>query len=802
MKATFDWLKEYVDLDIDPKDLAESLTMRGIEVEGLSRKYDQLDSIIVGKIVEVTPHPHAERLLLCKVYTGGDTYPVVCGAKNVAVGNMVPLATPGTILPNRTKIEEASIRGVESWGMLCSEQELGLGDDGSGIMILPSHAKSGDSIVSALDIDDYIFEFSITPNRPDCLSIIGIAREAAAILDKSVKYPAVSFEESSTNIEDLASVIVDDNRLCPRYSARLLSNVTIKPSPFWMRDRLLSVGIRPINNVVDVTNYVLMEYGQPLHAFDLERLAQNRILVRKAKDGEILNTLDGQERILTGDMLVIADASRPVALAGIMGGLDSEIKDDTSTVLIESAYFDPVCIRRTSRMLGLRTESSNRFEKGVDPEGVILALNRAAQLMAEVSGGEIARGKIDVYPRPFPKREVTLRVDWANKVLDTALGADDIRRHLAKIEILCKGSDGDQLTFIAPPHRPDLTEEIDLIEEVARLHGYDNILVASPNAPMTAPKKDGFHQLTACIKDLLIGSGYQEVITYSFISKRSLDNLRLPSDDFRTRYASIRNPLSEEQSVMRTTLLPGLLETMRYNIYHDNYDLKIFELGKVFIDQGVDILPQEISMLSGLITGLRQSFSWYSSMNKVDFFDVKGHVEVLTEKLGMKGVRFVRKDCPPFLQKNAFCQIVVNEEAIGVVGEVEPDVLAAYDLDKPAFVFDLNVDPMAKDFSTERVYRPLPKYPAVARDLALVVDEDFEYGDILETIQSLQMRYVEDVQIFDIYKGKQIGSGKKGLTLRITYRSADGTLEDRQVNELHEEITSRLSERLMVGLRT
>lgn len=801
MKTTLTWLKQYVDIDINPNDLAELLTMHGVEVESLTRRHDELDSVVVGKIVEIITHPHAKKLLLCQVYTGKDTYPVVCGAKNIKVNDLVPLALPGTTLPGGMKIERTTIRNVDSWGMLCSEEELGLGDDSSGIMVLPSHLRPGEKLISALGLEDYLFEFSITPNRPDLLSVIGIAREVGAILNKEVKYPHPTLEEKGGRIESLTSVTVEDYKLCPRYAARLLSNVTIKPSPFWIRDRLLSIGLRPINNVVDVTNYVLMEYGQPLHAFDFQKLAQNRIVVREAEDGEILTTLDDQERTLNEGMLVICDGLKPIALAGIMGGLDSEISENTSTVFIESAYFDPMCIRRTSKKLGIRTESSIRFEKGVDPEGVVLALNRVAYLMTEVSGGEIAKDMIDLYPQPFSEKEVVLRLDGTNRTLGTTLSLDHIRQYLAKIEVVSKKEDKNQLTFIPPSYRRDLIQEIDLIEEVARLHGYNNIPVSVPEALIKIPKKDEYQRFRNRVKELLIESGCIEVIAYSFISEKSFDKLNLPPADFRRRCTSIRNPLTEEQSVMRTTLLPGLLECMQHNAYQSNYDLKIFELGKIFINQGTDSLPEEIHMLSGLITGLRHDLSWYAPCEKVDFFDVKGSAGILLEQLGIRNTSYMKENCPPYLRKSAFCQVVVDGESLGFIGEVEPGVLSSYDLEEPAFIFDLNSDLMARHFSPGRKYQPLPKYPAVVRDLALVVEEDFEFGHILDSIAQFGSRYVEDVQVFDLYRGKQIGPGKKGLTLRIIYRSQEGTLEDTEVNEIHREITSKLLEKFGVELR-
>lgn len=801
MKATLTWLKQFVDIDISPEDLAEFLTMRGLEVENLTKRYSELDTVVVGKIIEIIPHPHTKNLLLCQVYTGKGTYPIVCGAKNVKVNDIVPVAMPGTTLPSGTRIEKITIRNVDSLGMLCSEADLGLGNDTQGIMVLPPNLRAGEKIISALQIDDYLFEFSITPNRPDCLSIIGIAREVAAILNKTVKYPWISVEERGEGIKKITGITVENHKLCLRYSARLISNVTVKPSPFWMRDRLSSIGIRPINNIVDITNYVLMECGQPLHAFDFEKLAQGRIVVRQAKNGEMLTTLDGQQHTLTQDMLVICDALKPIALAGIMGGLATEITDATSTVLIESAFFDPVCTRRASRMLGIVTESSTRFEKGVDPEGVILALDRAAHLMAEITGGEIAKNMIDIYPRPFLKREITLRTDLVNKSLGIELTANNIKSYLAKIEITCKKMNKGQLILIPPSYRHDLGQEVDLIEEVIRLHGYDKIPVSVPTAALIPPKKDEFRRLRGCVKEILTSSGYTEIITYGFISKGSFDKLEFPPHDFRRRFVAIRNPLTEEQSVMRTTLLPGLLEAMQYNAYHNNPNLRIFELGKIFIDRGSDSLPQEIHMLSGLVTGLRRDFSWYASSERVDVFDIKGSLEILLEQMGVKDASFVRRSCPPYLKMNAFSELVINGEGIGFMGEVKKEVLERYDLQETAYIFDLNLDLMLKYFSKERMYKPLPKYPAIMRDVALMVDEAFEFGEVLEIVKDPDHKFVEDIQIFDIYKGKQINPGKKGLTFRITYRSSERTLEDREVNEIHQRIISKLIKKPGVGLR-
>ncbi len=794
MKVSLSWLKEYVSVEMKAEELADALTMTGLEVEALSDRYEYLDSVVAGRILKVSPHPAADKLKLCEVDAGGRVFRVICGAPNAKENLIAPLALPGTVLPDGSRVEKSTIRGENSEGMLCSPMELGLGTDSGGIMILDPAVSAGKKIAPALGLSDKVFEIGLTPNRPDCLSIIGIAREVAAIQKTRVSYPDTHIEDRGNALSEMSSVKIEAPEHCPRYAARLLESIRVAASPFWLQDRLMSVGLRPINNIVDITNFILMEMGQPLHAFDFDHLAAHRIVVRTAAQGEQFTTLDGKERILSPEMLMICDGEKPVAVAGVMGGLNSEIEDSTTRVFIESAYFSPPGIRKTAKKLGLNTEASHRFERGIDPEGTVKALNRAAMLMAELGGGKLVSGLIDEHPGPGSRKKIFLSTQKANRLLDTALGQNEIGDFLKSVEFTAEKADEDQLAVTPPSFRVDVSRPEDLIEEVARLWGYEKIPVNFPLIPSASGKISAQTDFRYALKQVMTGFGFSEAVNYSFIHSRCCDLMQLRPDDARRKMLNVLNPISEDQGVMRTSLIPGLLETMRRNISQQVRTLKLFEIGKIFISRGQDELPEEKEMLAGLWTGSRYDMSWHSQDTACDFYDLKGIVEALTESLKIGGVRFtaVRAENCAYTKPGNTARIFAGNETLGLAGEVISRVLEQFDLKQNAFIFELDMDCLRRLVPDVKQSRSLPRYPFVPRDMTLIVEKNTESGTIPEHIRDMEEALVEDVTLFAVYEGKPIPEGKKSVSFRIVYRSAQETLEDSKVNEIHKGITDRL----------
>jgi phenylalanyl-tRNA synthetase beta chain len=802
MQISLNWLQEYVPVNLDPKEVGDLLTMAGSEVDAVTEAGSELDGVVVAHIISVSPHPNADKLSLCEVDTGSGTCSIVCGAQNIKPGDKAPLALTGTTLPNGITIKKTKIRGECSEGMLCSESELALGDNGSGIMILSPHLKPGQPLTESLGIKDVIFEISLTPNRPDCLSVIGIAREMAALTHQKVHLPSPALLEKGDATAELTSVTIEDPDLCPRYCARIISHVTIGPSPLWMRRRLESCGMRSINNVVDTTNYVLLEMGQPLHAFDLALLDQQKIVVKRATPGESFTTLDGNERTLPQDALMICDGSKPIALAGIMGGLNTEVSTKTKTVLLESAYFTASGILRTSKKTGIRTESSQRFEKGVDPEGVTRALNRAAQLIAELAGGEINPGFIDTYPHPLPERPaITLSTARTNRILGTSLTKSAITNILQDLAFTVEDTDEDTLTVIPPSFRVDSKESIDLIEEIARLFGYDNIPASLPRACSSPPTKDSARLLEKKTAETLVQHGYHEVITYSFISPGDANRLNLPAHDYRMQQLTLLNPLSEDQSIMRTSLIPGLLTTLRKNIFQNNVNLKLFEVGPIFLTQPQEKLPQEVKMVAAVATGLYQEESWHSEKRDVDFYDSKGCMENILHALSITDFSFAPSEGSAFLRTGTALDLMVNGEKAGSVGELHPRVADNFQIPQKAFIFEMSLSCLLSRFSEQKLFRPLPKYPPVYRDIALLVDDTITVQAVYDVLYRFKNKYIEEITIFDYYKGTSVAAGKKSIAYRFKYQSYDHTLTDREVNALHEDLIKNLYQELGAQLR-
>jgi phenylalanyl-tRNA synthetase beta chain len=798
MKVSLSWLKDYVPIEMDPSDLAEALTMVGLEIESVSDRYGYLDTVYVGRIEEITPHPNADKLHLCQVDTGQGKVSVVCGAPNTKTGMLSPIALPGTEFPEGFVLEKSVIRGQASEGMLCSEGELGLGEDRSEIMDLDPSLSVGDKLASALALSDTVFEIEITPNRPDCLSVIGVAREIAAIQKVSLTYPDFKLVDKGNTISERTSIKIEAPDHCPRYVARLLEDIKVKPSPFWLQERLLSIGQRPINNIVDVTNFVLMETGQPLHAFDFDFLAENRIVVRTAGKGETFVTLDQKERVLDPEMLMICDGQKAVAVGGVMGGLNSEIEDSTTRVLLESAYFNPISIRRTSKRLGLSTDASHRFERGVDPAGQIAAANRAAKLMVELGGGRLISGLIDEYPKPQSPKSLKLSVKNTNRLLGTQVQRKEVANLLKSIEFTVekKGSkkDEDFLTVTPPSFRVDISRPQDLMEEVARLSGYNHIPTTFPAMPATGRSFHKQIDVRNRTRRLMTGLGFREITNYSFMHQQSADRLRLKTNDPRRQRVDILNPLTEDQAAMRTSLVPGLLGTVHYNFSQQIKNLKIFEIGKIFINENPRDLPSEPEILAGLWTGSRYAASWHDQAADCDFYDIKGVVEGLLNALQIDGTQFTRlpeNECA-YTRAGHTAQILRNGTLLGQVGEIHPEVLANYDLKQPAFLFELDIEQLLPLIKDAKQSKPLPKFPAIFRDITIIVDRDIETQKIVAEGDNLAEALVESFNLLNVFEGKPIAEGKKSVSLRVTYRSAYKTLQDEDVAPIHQSIADRL----------
>lgn len=798
MRISYNWLKEYVDIELTVQQVSDKLTMAGLEVEGLEYLGEGIEGVVVGKILSIKPHPDADKLTVCEVDTGAEALTIVCGAKNMKEGDKVPLAVAGARLPGGIKISKGKLRGVVSHGMLCSEKELGLAKDAHGLMILPDELPVGESIVKAIGLDDWAMEINVTPNRPDCLSVIGIAREVAALTRRPMKMPEANLKETGKPIKELAKVEVEDVEACPRYAGRVITGVKVGPSPQWLQRKLHAVGIRSINNIVDVTNYVMIETGQPLHAFDYDLLQGRKIVVRTAAEGEAFTTLDGVERKLATGMLLICDGERPVALAGVMGGQNSEVSPATVSIFLESAYFNPGSVRRTAKKLGLHSEASHRFERGTDPEGVLAAADRAAGLISQLVGGAVATGMADEYPKAIVMPEVELRVSRVEMVLGAKLEKNEIEDIALRLQLSVKDTGEDTLMLQAPTFRPDLTREADIIEEVARVYGYAKIKTTLPSFVMTAVQPDRTRDASGSVRDALLCSGYDQVVNYSFINPREFDRLNLAEDDYRRKVVELQNPLTVEQSVMRSTIVPSLLNNLSWNFSRGVRELRIFEISKVFHSEGPG-LPKEPLRVAALATGRRTGSLW-DGQTVVDFFDIKGTVELLLGQMRIEGMFKPASDVP-FLHPGKSAWVMVGGREAGYLGQVHPDVMKEYDLPLDAFVFELKLEDLIEVEADEVKFRQLPKYPAIERDIAAIVQEDVTSFNIIKAIESMKLDLMEDIRLFDHFSGSPIPEGRKSLAYTITYRSPERTLTDDEVNAQHQLVMNMLKERLGADIR-
>jgi len=801
MIVTYNWLKEFVDFDMPPEELSDLLTMIGLEVEGITSMGGGMDDVVVAQVLEKERHPNADKLSLCQVHNGKETVQVVCGAQNFNAGDKVVLAQTGAVLPGDFRIKRSKIRGCESMGMLCSEKELGLSDESDGIMVLPRDMQTGIPLFQALGLKDTIFEIGLTPNRADCLSVIGIAREVAAKLGKNLLSPEYHVPEEGPSVDENASVAVEDNELCPRYAARYVTGCKIAPSPAWMVRRLNAVGIRSINNVVDITNYVLMEYGHPLHAFDHALLAGGKIIVRRADDGEKFRTLDGQERVLTSADLTIRDTEKVVALAGIMGGENSEISKNTTDILIESAFFSPTAIRRTSKRLGMHTESSHRFERGADISILPMALDRAASLMVELAGGVVSRGRIDVYPKPVQPCCIPLRLDRVKQILGITLESDKVSDIFVNLGFSVTSEKAGELLVSVPTFRVDIEREIDLIEEVARLNGYEKIPASMPLARTSSERPPRNQVLEKRLRNLLVSQGLCEVINYSFIHPCSFDKILLGEGDPRRNIVSILNPLTEDQSVMRSTLLPGLLETAARNISFRNLSPHLFEMRRVYLPAKDTDLPEEPVYAAGLLCGARDPEGWHRKRESVDFFDVKGLMENILDAFAINKAVFNAVNVENYYHPGKSCSIMIGNRKLGSFGEIHPTVQENFGIDAPVYYFELNFEELSSCCNDKTEIVPPPRFPDTFRDIAMLLDESLETGAVMGCIRENKIKELENIELFDLYTGEGVPSGHKSIAVRLRYRSPDRTLTDEEVNRLHQRIIDNLLKKLKIAIR-
>ena len=822
MLVPIEWLKDYIDLDVTTEEFCDRMIMSGSNLETCEHFCEEMENVVVGKIEKIEKHPDADKLVVCMLNVGKEEpVQIVTGAQNVFEGALVPVALHKSRIPGPlhgqpkqeggVKITKGKLRGVESFGMLCSAEELGFEDKvvpvahKDGIWILEGDYELGQDFAEALGLKQAVVDFEITPNRPDCLAMVGMAREASATFKKPFTYPDTDIKDENGKGEtkDYVSVDIKNPESCKRYVARIVTEVMVEQSPWWLQKRLMYAGMRPINNIVDITNFVMLEYGQPIHAFDINQVKGGRIIVENAAEGEKFVTLDNNERTLTKDMLLIKDEERGIAIAGVMGGLNSEIEEDTTTIIVESANFSGDSVRATSKKLGLRTEASSRFEKGIDPNLCEAAADRVCRLIELIGAGKVCRGSVDNYPNPETAKTIDIRVDRINHVLGIDITREDMVSMLESLEIKVEGS-GNVMTVTPPTVRQDLLEEEDYIEEVARLYGYDKLPVTLPNGNCEAGISDE-RALRDLTRNSLCGMGLNEIQTYSFVSPKGVDNVRIDEDSWERAFVKLINPLGEENSVMRTILTPNMMEVLARN-YSRNIDkVKAFEIGNTFMANMLneEELPDEQYSLCIGMYGKNE-----------DFFSLKGIVEELLKVLGIKGAVFeaeseygvyhpgrcARIAVPSGRQGAEDADILYDE--LGIMGEIHPDVAENYGMDGVRiYCCELMFDAIMRHADTEIVYTPLPKYPSTSRDIALLVDEDMAVGKIEEVIRKHGKKILENVKLFDVYRGKQVEEGKKSVAFTLTYRDKDKTLTDDEVAAVHNDVLNALKDKLNAVLR-
>ncbi|MEK6265529.1 MAG: phenylalanine--tRNA ligase subunit beta [Clostridium sp.] len=792
MKVPVKWLKDYVDIDISPKELGDRLTMSGSKVEEVIISGAEIENVVTGKIIEIVKHPDADTLVVCQVNIGlKEPIQIVTAADNMSEQDIIPVALHGSSLHGGLKIKKGKLRGILSNGMFCSEEELGIAGDKPvhGLMILPEDTPIGKDIKEVLKLQSVVIDFEITSNRPDCNSVLGIARETAATLGTKYRKPALDYKATSTaNVEESYKVNVKDE-LCRRYMLKGIRNVKIEPSPQWMQERLLEADVRPINNIVDITNFVMIELGQPMHAFDARQITTNNIVVERANAGEKFTTLDEVERELDENILCIKDGDRTIGIAGIMGGLNSEIEEDTVEVIFESANFNGVNIRLASKSLSLRTDASTKFEKDLDPELAQIAIDRACNLVCELGAGEIMQGCIDVYPKKLKSHSLEVEFNWINSFLGTEISIRDMKRYLDRLELSTEIT-GKYLIIQVPTFRSDINIREDVAEEIARIYGYDNIPSTLPKCEASKSGKSEKQKLEDKVVLSLISSALNQSISYSFVSPKIFNKILVPVDSELRNVVTIKNPLGEDYSIMRTTTIASMMESLGRNYSRNNEEARLFEIGKVYVpNNDLNKLPEERNILT---------IGMYGNL---DYLDLKGVVENVVDSLGIKNTSFKRESENPTYHPGKTSNLYVKRELIGVVGEIHPGVSENYEVEERCYIAELNLDLLYKHAGSSNKYKSLPKFPAVTRDIALIVEDAILVQDIEDVIVKQGGNILESAKLFDVYKGKQISEGKKSIAYAIVYRREDKTLTDEEVNKVHEKILRTLEHKLGAELR-
>lgn len=798
MRVSLNWLKEYVDIPVGPDELAEKMTMLGLEIEAIERPGAEIKDVYVGQILSIEQHPDADKLVVCKTDIGkGEPLQIVCGAKNMKVGDKVPTAIVGATLPGGFEIGRRKMRGIESAGMMCSARELGMGEDHSGLLILDPDMPIGDNALPHLGLDDVIFEIEVTPNRGDWACMIGVARELAALFGTTYRIPEVKLTESAPSAASMSSVTIENDDLCPRYIGRVLTDVKIGPSPTWMANRLIAAGQRPINNVVDITNFVLLETGHPLHAFDYDLLKENRIVVRTAKPGEKIVTIDGDVRDLSPDMLVIADAESPVAVAGVMGGKESEVGDTAPRIFLESAYFKPSSIRRTARSLGMQTEASAHFQRGADPEMALYAINRAAQLMQDLAGAKVCEGLLDEYPNKLPTKQITMRYDRANLLLGTTVSAETQALCLKNLGFGVVSEEKCSITVSVPSWRHDCSQEADLIEEVARLYGYDRIETALPKVRPVDYVLAPDDERVRVLRRFLVGQGLTEFMNWTFSCPEDVKNCGL--DDSYQNMVALQNPLSERQATMRSSLIPGMIAAVSRNVRHGVTNVMCFELGPVYVPSDIQDLSVQPMRLGIVASGVEGGKDWSRPERPVDLYDVKGLCEAVLDLFGVE-YAFEDTDFGTF-QAGQGGKVVLNGATLGYLGQVRDSILKTYDIGQPVFLMELDLEPLLKASVPVPQFQPLPGFPPSRRDMAVLVDASVPAGALKQAALETGGKQLKSVEIFDIYTGKQVPEGKKSVALNLVFQSEERTLTDADTQKAWDRILKKLEGQFEAKLR-
>ena len=799
MKASIEWLKEYSDIDVDAVKLGDILTMTGSKVETIEQRGNDIKNVVVGKILEIVKHPDSDHLVITQMDLGDEKVQIVTGADNIKVGDIVPVAKDGSELPGGVKIKKGKLRGIDSCGMMCSVGELGLdinqypGQIEHGIMILDKNLenKLGEDIVDILNLREDIIDFEITPNRPDCLAIEGLGRETAVSLGKEFKNPRKNIDElkieDKKEIEGL-KVDIEAPDLCYRYIARVVKNVKIAPSPEWLVRRLNACGIRSINNIVDITNYVMLEMGQPMHAFDINSIEGKHIIVRRAKNGEKITTLDEEERTLDENDLVIADETKPVAIAGVMGGMNSEIEKDTETVVFESASFYGGAVRKTAKKVGLRTESSSRFEKGLSPENALRAINRAMELVEEINAGEVVEGKIDVYPTKQKTNKINLDYDRINKLLGTEISKEEMIDTLEKLNIKVEND-----IAIAPYFRTDIEQLADIAEEVLRFYGYDKLDTTLVESDTTIGIRNKEQKIEQKIKNVLVNSGLSEIYTYGFVSDKDLEKSKI-NKDLKETSILIQNPLSDEYRLMRPSTIPSMMQTLATNANKKNSSAKLFDISKSYKNINNEVENGEVPLQENILT-----IGMYG--DDIDFYTVKGLIENVLETSSINRYEIVRETENESYHTGRCANIKVGIDVIATIGEVHPEVLDNYGIEKRAYLAEVNLSKVTKYSKVNKKYVEVPKFPAVERDIAIIVDEKVEVGQIEKIITKKAKKLLEKMQLFDIYRNEKLGDNKKSVAYSLIFRDKNRTLSDEEINGVMETIIGELQKTLNAELR-